>query len=282
MSRPHPTLTTVAILAAAVTVGAARAQENPNSVEAVNASNNPLNPAFVLNTQDYYLPKLKDAQGLQANVGLIRALTPFEALGHGHLLRTSIEIPGGPAKDGGLDSGLGDLTMFDIVVIKAKPWGWGVGPLLVAPTASQDRYGAGKWQAGGAAAFAAPQAWGLFGALATYQQSFAGDRHREDVRTLTVQPFLFRNLPNGFYIQSSGAWSFDLKNDRYYIPVGLGIGKRWQVTKDFSVNGYVEPQYSLVAHGVGVPKMQVFAGMNFSYSIDGVRRLIAPPPSPRR
>ncbi|MCA1853420.1 MAG: hypothetical protein LC647_13780 [Beggiatoa sp.] len=40
-----------------------------------------------------------------------------------------------------------------------------------------------------------------------------------------VQPFGLYNLPNGSYLRPTGVWTFDLKNDRYYIPVGFGAGR---------------------------------------------------------
>ena len=41
-----------------------------------------------------------------------------------------------------------------------------------------------------------------------------------------VQPFGLYNLPNGSYLCPTGVWTFDLKNDRYYIPVGFGADKK--------------------------------------------------------
>nr|WP_099057404.1 hypothetical protein [Rhizobium sp. ACO-34A] len=260
--------------------GIASAQEaalpsGSDARNAVNASNNPLNPAFVINVQDYYIPSLSDLPDrMDANVGIVRALTPFEIDGVGHLLRTSIPLVGRPNFDGSLSNGIGDLTMFDIIVMQTEPFGWGVGPLFVAPTASDDRFGSGKWQAGIAGAFAVPQDWGLFGSLTTYQHSFAGDDWRDDVSTLTVQPFAFINLPNNFYLQSSGAWSFDLEKDTYYMPVGLGIGKHWVITDDFSINTYVEPQYSIQSKGLGNPDWQIFMGINFQYALSGLKKLM--------
>lgn len=254
----------------------ASAQQAPASAtidtDRINSSNNPLNPSLVVNLQNYYIPALKGLPDLNANLSILRALTPFEVGGIGNLLRTSIPLVGRPEADGGMTQGIGDLTMFDILVMQTEPFGWGLGPLFVAPTADDDRYGAGKWQAGGAAAFAASQDWGLFGTLATYQHSFAGNEDRPTVNSATIQPFVFVNLEDGFYLQSTGAWSFDFENHDYYTPVGLGLGKHWAIDEDFSINTYVEPQYSLFSSGDGNPRWQIFAGINFQYSLAGVKR----------
>ncbi|WP_313605788.1 hypothetical protein [Rhizobium sp.] len=195
-----------ALLASAPT---SHAQQPPGSgkteTESVNSSNNPLDPLFVVNLQNYYIPKLEGLTDRHANVTILRALTPFEIGGAGNLLRTSVPLVGRPDVDGALTEGIGDLTLFDILVMQTEPFGWGLGPLLVAPPLRRSDTGAGKWQAGAAAAFAAPQDWGLFGRLETYQRSFAGNRARPDVSTATIQPFLFFNLSNVFYSQSTGA-----------------------------------------------------------------------------
>jgi hypothetical protein len=36
-----------------------------------------------------------------------------------------------------------------------------------------------------------------------------------------------------------------------------------------TINAFVEPQYSVIHSGVGVPVWQVFAGINFQFAIGG-------------
>ncbi|GGG09185.1 hypothetical protein GCM10010924_42630 [Rhizobium wenxiniae] len=55
----------------------------------------------------------------------------------------------------------------------------------------------------------------------------------------------------------------DFKNRDYYTPIGLGVGKHWALTTSLSIDAYVEPQYSVIATGGGVPRWQIFAGLNF-------------------
>jgi hypothetical protein len=244
------------------------AQES--SSDAINKSNNPLNPAVVVSFQDYYIPSIEGAPGQQANVGILRALTPFELGGQVHLMRTTLPIVGVPAADGGIDSGAGDLVVFDIIMHQQEHFAWGVGPLLVAPTAESRRYGAQRWQLGAAGGFAAPRDWGVFGALVTYQQSVGDSNTRPDVSTLTVQPFGFYNLPNAFYLQSAGSWSFDLEHDTHYMPIGLGLGRHWEVSRLVSFNTFIEPQYVVSNDGAGTPDWQIFVGLNFNYSLADV------------
>ena len=68
----------------------------------------------------------------------------------------------------------------------------------------------------------------------------------------------------GIYLRSTGVWTFDLKSDNYNVPVGLGIGK---VIKAGGVvfNIFAEPQFSVLAQGVGQARFQTFAGFNTQF-----------------
>lgn len=249
-------------------------QRSTISHEDLNNSNNPLNPAITLNLHNYYIPSFdgpldlnNSPLDLDADAFLLRGLVPMMLFDTPNLMRFSIPVITEPTLDGGHTTGWGDLLVFDVAVFEQKGWAFGVGPLLGAPTASRDRFGSGKWQAGVAGAFVVPQDWGLVGGLATYQKSFAGDDDRADVQLAEFQPFIFYNLPEGFYLQSTAAWTFNLENDSWSIPVGLGVGKLFQLTPDVKMNAFIEPQYTVASEGFA-PEWKIFAGLNFSYSLE--------------
>jgi hypothetical protein len=191
----------------------------------VNAANNPLTPKITVNLQDYLLPSLNRLGNRQGNQFLLRGLVPSDAFGVPQLIRFTLPVATTPTFPSGSDTGLGDLTLFDLVVIPKKSVVFGVGPLLVAPTATSRNTGAGKWQAGAAAVAVAPQSWGLLAGLATYQHSFAGDDSRPLAQVVTAQPIVTYNLPEGFYLRSTGIWTFDLGNYTTTVPIGFGAGK---------------------------------------------------------
>lgn len=87
---------------------------------------------------------------------------------------------------------------------------------------------------------------------------------RPTVQSLTVQPVGIFNLPGGWYIRSTGIWTFDLQQGNYTIPVGLGGGKVWK-TGSTIYNAFIEPLYS-VAHSGNVPKWQIFGGLNITFA----------------
>lgn len=85
--------------------------------------------------------------------------------------------------------------------------------------------------------------------LVQYQSSFAGDSDRQHVETATFQPFVIHNLAKGWYLRSTGTWTFDLKNDTHFIPIGLGVGKVWKSGANI-LNTFVEPQWTVERKGM--------------------------------
>lgn len=71
------------------------------------------------------------------------------------------------------------------------------------------------------------------------------------------------NLSDGWYLRSTAVWTFDLKNDRHWIPVGLGAGKVWK-SGGTTFNLVAEPQWTVAHDGSGLPKFSVFMGLNLT------------------
>lgn len=240
------------------------------STDDSNKSNNPLNPAPGLNFQNYYSPDFYDSD-YQRNDLLLRGtlpLPPNAVVPVPQLLRATLPVS---SVDTGAQSksGMGDFNIFDIFLVKGGDLQLGVGPLFTAPTASDDLLGTGKWQGGLAAVAIKPSAAGLLGGLVQWQSSFAGDEDRADVQTLTAQPFIIYNLPEGWYLRSTGTWTFDMANNHHYIPVGAGGGKVWKAGS-IILNGFVEPQWTVAHDDGGVqPRFVVFAGLNLTFTALG-------------
>jgi hypothetical protein len=275
-----------AILAAlAAAAGVAPTAQGAAAADA-NEANNPLTPKITINFHDYYtqsfhgLPDSPDA-----NSFLLRGLIPSKLGGAPQLFRFTLPVNAVPSyaralppRTDGHDSGVGDLTLMDLFIVPGKVE-FGVGPLLVAPTASRKETGQGRWQAGAAGVAVAPQSWGIIGGLATYQHSFAGGS-RPDQSLLTVQPILNVNLPRQFYLRSSGTMNFDLENKTHYIPVGLGVGRVWALNAATTMNTFVEPQYTVAHKGAGSPKWQIFGGVNFQFALAAPAALSDPVAKP--
>lgn len=240
--------------------------QSPSSDE-MNASNNPLTPSVALNLQDDYVGRYYGLGDEDGNSLLLRGAIPHKLFGLPQLMRATLPIVTTP-HIGNQDSetGLGDLNVFDLFLMKSGQVEYGFGPQLTIPTASKDETGTGKWQAGLAAMAIAPQRWGLLGALVTWQAAFAGDSDREHQNNLQAQPFYIYNMPQGWYFRSTATWNFNLKTNDYYIPFGAGIGKVWKSGKT-TLNLFAEPQWTVAHDGDGQPKFQVFMGLNLQFPL---------------
>lgn len=230
-----------------------------------NKSNNPLNLAASFNVQNYFTPSLFGGSG-HTNDFLLRPTVPIgpnNVIPVPQIFRLTVPVSTRPDPNGGYNTGLGDINLFDIFLLSQGKTQIGVGPLITAPTATDRTLGTGKWQAGLAAVAVNATKQRLLGALVQWQHSFAGQSDRPTVQSLTTQPFFIWNLPEGLYIRSTGIWTFDLQHGSYYIPVGLGAGKAWRSGTTI-FNAFIEPQYS-VAHSGNVPQWQIFGGLNMTF-----------------
>ena len=225
-------------------------------------ANNPLAKFQAFNIHNYYVPSLSESNG-NADTFWLRYAQPFGKF----LFRASLPISRVPAGDGTSTSGLSDLNAFAAYLFDTGNPGvsLGAGPQLTVPTATDDRTGTGKWQAGLVATyFNATSKTFQWGGLVTWQTDFAGDASRAGTNTLAVQPFYFVQLGKGTYVRGSAVMVFDLKNGTYDVPVGLGIGQVVP-TAGAVFNVFIEPQFTVLSRGPGQPEFQVFVGFNTQF-----------------
>ena len=147
-------------------------------------------------------------------------------------------VPGRPGNPepvpGGHVFGLGDVTdaVFFTPPTKSSKWVWGFGPALSIPTATDARLGSGKWSLGPAFRFAyRPGPWNL-GAVVVDLASFAGDPERADVHQLLIRALVRRRLGDAWYFTYNpiitANWNAT-SSQRWLVPIGGGIGRRFQV-----------------------------------------------------
>ena len=231
-----------------------------------NSSNNPLTPKTTIFLQNYYVPTTFGPTDRIADQFFVRGIVPFKVFGLQQLTRLTILLANVPVAPSGSDTGLGDIQLLNVTQMTIKGFGSvGVGPLFVFPSADSRALGQGKWQAGIAGIVISPQKWGLLGGLVTFAQSFAAaEAGRRSVSTLQFQPLVTRNLADGFYLRSTGTWTFDFATRTNVVPIGIGVGKVWKVSAG-TVNAYFEPQYSIAHRGPGQAKWQLLAGLTVQF-----------------
>jgi hypothetical protein len=252
----------------AISLPVCGAADGPPTSEEVNTANHPLTPKITFNLQNQYVASFFGLEDRDSNELLLRGVVPHKLFGWPQLVGVSVPIVTSPDLFPGPGSvtGLGDIEVFDVVLLKTGVVDLGIGPLFTVDSASDDRLGTGKWQAGAAAVSIVPRSWGLIGGIFTYQHSFAGAGDRPTQNNLQAQPFVTYNLPQGFYLRSSATWDFDLERGRYVIPLGLGAGKVWKLEGGTTLNLFVEPQWT-VAHDGIAPQFQVLFGLFMQFPI---------------
>ena len=224
-------------------------------------ANNPLATIKSVSVHNIYSPSLYAIEGT-ANTMWVRYAQPIGRV----LIRASMPVNTFNGEHVNC-SGLGDLNAFGTYILTnpASHNQLGVGPILSIPTATSSYLGSGKWQIGAAfVGYFASNDIFQCGVLATWQHSFAGDSHRDKVHAGSIQPFLLWQLGKGLYMRSSAITILDFENGNYLFPVGLGMGKVVSVNKKV-FNLFVEPQFAAWSRGLGLPKTQIFIGVNTQF-----------------
>lgn len=229
-------------------------------------ANNPLANTTAFNLHNYYIGE-QTGTGDSANQFWLRYAKPFK-LGGDWLMRASLPVNSFPSlPDGDKETGLGDLNVFAAYLFDVgnPAISFGFGPQIIAPTASKDGLGSGKWSAGFAnVLFDARSKKFQYGYLLTWVTSFAGDDDRDEVSTGAFQPFAIYQLGKGSYLRSTGIMVYDFETDNYSVPLGFGYGKVFKKGKT-AYNAFVEPQWSVADKGPGWPEWQVFVGFNMQF-----------------
>lgn len=226
-------------------------------------ANNPLADFRAFNLQNYYIPELSGPIDATANNFVLRYAQPFGKW----LMRASLPFARVPTGVSSTESGVGDLDVFFAYLFDTgnPARSFGVGPQLVFDTASETATGAGKTQAGVAAVyFDATSQFLQWGGLLTYRTDIAGSGSRPDTSVLAAQPFYFFQLGKGKYLRGAPIWVFDLENDTYHVPVGLGIGQVIP-TEKIVFNFFIEPQFTILSKGDGQPEFQLLMAVNMQF-----------------
>ena len=128
----------------------------------------------------------------------------------------------------GSQFGLGDINMslfFSPKAPSASGLTWGVGPVILLPTATDSKLGARKWGAGPAMVVLTTRGPWTVGALANQLWSFAGDDDRPDISSAFVQPFAVYNTPTAWSVSAQSEMTYNWKTERWSIPVNFSVAK---------------------------------------------------------
>jgi hypothetical protein len=124
----------------------------------------------------------------------------------------------------GDQTGVGDAVQSLFFSPKAPTSGgliWGVGPVVLLPTATQNLLGADQWGLGPTAvALKQSGAW-TYGVLFNHVSSVAGDDDRPDVSSTFLQPFLSRSAGGGVTHTLNFEGSYDHEAENWTLPLNF-------------------------------------------------------------
>jgi hypothetical protein len=123
--------------------------------------------------------------------------------------------------------GLGDVVQSLFFSPKQPTAGgliWGVGPVLLLPTATDDLLGADQWGAGPTVVLLKQQGSSTYGVLMNHIASISGDNDRPDVNSTFLQPFLSRTNGSITYTVNFEG-SYDHETEQWTLPLNLSVSK---------------------------------------------------------
>ena len=129
----------------------------------------------------------------------------------------------------GSQFGISD-TVQSFFLSPARPSGiiWGVGPVLLLPTGTDDLLSTRKWGAGPSALVLKQSGAWTVGALANQIWSFAGNSNRANVSQMLINPFVTYTMPTAFTVAVAADVIRDWEDKRWTVPVILSAS---QVTR---------------------------------------------------
>jgi hypothetical protein len=128
----------------------------------------------------------------------------------------------------GSQFGLGDINASLFLSPKNPTAGgltWGVGPVLVLPTATDSRLGGRKWAAGPGVVGLTMQGPWTVGLLANHVWSFAGDDDRPDISNTFMQPFAAHTWQSGWTASAQTESSYNWETEQWSVPVNVALAK---------------------------------------------------------
>ncbi|WP_321345486.1 transporter [Breoghania sp.] len=102
---------------------------------------------------------------------------------------------------------------------------WGLGPVLLLPTGTDDLLSGRKWGAGPTGVALRQSGPWTYGLLANHIWSFAGPDGRADVNATFLQPFVSYTTPNAWTFALNTEATYDWTGDEWSLPINAMVSK---------------------------------------------------------
>jgi len=129
---------------------------------------------------------------------------------------------------GSSQSGIGDITQ-SLFFSPAKPSAggliWGLGPVFLLPTGSNDRLSARKWGLGPTLVVVKQEGGWTYGGLMNHIWGVGGDSDRPNISSTFVQPVLSHTTKTAWTYGLNAESSYDWKNHQWSVPINATVSK---------------------------------------------------------
>lgn len=142
-------------------------------------------------------------------------------------------------------AGLGDINAsFFLSPKQSGPSGliWGVGPVFLLPTATDDYLGGGKLGLGPTAVALIQRNDWTIGALGNHVWSVAGSSNRQDISSSLLQPFVSYNLGHGRSVSLSLDSNYNWEAAQWTLPLNLDATQVFKI-KDQAMSIQIGGRY---------------------------------------
>jgi hypothetical protein len=139
-----------------------------------------------------------------------------------------------PVVGGASKFGLGDTVQSFFFSPKAPTsggWIWGVGPVALWPTSTDDALGVGKLGAGPTAVLLKQKKGFTYGVLANHIWSFAGQGNTADVNATFLQPFLSYTTKTSTTFGLNTESTYDWENSQWTVPLNVTVAQLVKIGK---------------------------------------------------
>jgi hypothetical protein len=131
------------------------------------------------------------------------------------------------------ESGLGDITQsffFSPKAPTAAGWIWGAGPVLLLPTATNDRLGGEKWGLGPTVVLLKQDSGWTCGLLANHIWSVAGTDSRSDISNTFLQPFVSFTTKAATTYSLNTESTYNWKDSQWTVPINVQLSQLTRVS----------------------------------------------------
>jgi len=143
----------------------------------------------------------------------------------------------------GDQSGLGDTVQslfFSPKLVSESGWIWGVGPVFLLPTATDDLLSSDKWGLGPTGVALKQSGPWTYGALVNHIWSVAGDDDKRDINATYLQPFLSYTTKEAVTFALNTESTYDWETEQWGVPLNFTITKVTKIgNQTISVGGGV-------------------------------------------